>query len=125
MDAELTGLRDVVRQFVDERDWDQFHTPKNLSAALIVEAAELLEHFQWLERGDAAELGAVKLVQVRHEMADVLMYLIQLADKLDVDLHAAVLEKMVLNRAKYPADKVRGDARKYSEYSEYSEYPES
>ena len=125
MSAELTGLRDVVRQFVNERDWDKFHTPKNLSAALIVEAAELLEHFQWLERGDAAELGAVKLVQVRHEMADVLMYLIQLADKLDVDLHAAVLEKMVLNRAKYPADKVRGDARKYSEYSEYSEYPES
>ena len=118
MDAELTGLRDVVRQFVDERDWDQFHTPKNLSAALIVEAAELLEHFQWLERGDAVELGAVKLVQVRHEMADVLMYLIQLADKLDVDLHAAVLEKMVLNRAKYPADKVRGGARKYSEYPE-------
>ena len=118
MGDELTGLRDVVRQFVDERDWDQFHTPKNLSAALIVEAAELLEHFQWLERGDAAELGAVKLVQVRHEMADVLMYLIQLADKLDVDLHAAVLEKMVLNRAKYPADKVRGGARKYSEYPE-------
>jgi NTP pyrophosphatase (non-canonical NTP hydrolase) len=114
--GELTSLRDAVRQFVDERDWDQFHTPKNLSAALTVEAAELLEHFQWLERGDAAELGAGKLEQVRHEMADVLVYLIRLADKLDVDLHAAVLEKMVLNRAKYPADKVRGDARKYSEY---------
>jgi NTP pyrophosphatase (non-canonical NTP hydrolase) len=114
--GELTGLRDMVRQFVDERDWDKFHTPKNLSAALSVEAAELLEHFQWLERGDAVELGAAKVEQVRHEMADVLVYLIRLADKLDVDLQAAVLEKMVLNRAKYPADKVRGDARKYSEY---------
>jgi NTP pyrophosphatase (non-canonical NTP hydrolase) len=116
--GELTGLRDTVRQFVDERDWDKFHTPKNLSAALSVEAAELLECFQWLERGDVAELGAAKVEQVRHEMADVLVYLIRLADKLDVDLHAAVLEKMVLNRAKYPADKVRGDARKYSEYPE-------
>ena len=116
MNGELTQLRDIVRQFVDERDWDQFHTPKNLSAALSVEAAELLEHFQWLERGDAAELGDAKLEQVRHEMADVLVYLVRLADKLDVDLHAAVLEKMVLNRAKYPADKVRGDARKYTDY---------
>ena len=116
--GELTSLRDTVRQFVDERDWDQFHTPKNLSAALTVEAAELLEHFQWLQRGDAAELGQGKFEQVRHEMADVLVYLIRLADKLDVDLHAAVLEKMVLNRAKYPADKVRGDARKYSDYPE-------
>lgn len=119
-DSDLARLRGVVRQFAEERDWDQFHTPKNLSAALCVEAAELLEHFQWLERGDAAELGPHKLGQVRHEMADVLVYLIRLADKLDVDLHAAVLEKMVLNRAKYPADKVRGDARKYSEYPENS-----
>jgi NTP pyrophosphatase (non-canonical NTP hydrolase) len=116
--SDLSSLRDVVRQFVDERDWDQFHSPKNLSSALCVEAAELLEHFQWLERGDASELGAPRLEQVRHEMADVLVYLIRLADKLDVDLNAAVLEKMVLNRAKYPADKVRGDARKYSEYPE-------
>jgi NTP pyrophosphatase (non-canonical NTP hydrolase) len=115
-DGELARLRDLVRVFVDERDWDQFHTPKNLSAALSVEAAELLEHFQWLQHGRAEELGPDKLVQVRHEMADVLVYLIRLADKLDVDLMAAVQEKMVLNRAKYPADLVRGDARKYDEY---------
>lgn len=114
--GELSRIRDEVRVFVNERDWDQFHTPKNLSAALTVEAAELLEHFQWLQTGDANELGERKLEQVRHEMADVLVYLIRLADKLDVDLHAAVLEKMVLNRAKYPADKVRGDARKYTDY---------
>jgi len=116
--GDLARLRAIVRTFVDERDWDQFHTPKNLSAALSVEAAELLEHFQWLQTGSADELGATKLVQVRHEMADVLVYLVRLADKLDVDLLAAVEEKMVLNRAKYPADKVRGDARKYHEYKD-------
>jgi NTP pyrophosphatase (non-canonical NTP hydrolase) len=114
--SELTQLRDIVRQFVDERDWDQFHTPKNLSAALAVEAAELLEHFQWLQHGGASELGPDKLREVRHEMADVLVYLVRIADKLDVDLMAAVQDKMVLNRAKYPADQVRGDARKYHEY---------
>jgi NTP pyrophosphatase (non-canonical NTP hydrolase) len=114
--GELEQLRDIVRQFVDERDWDQFHTPKNLASALTVEAAELLEHFQWLRDGRAEELGADKLLEVRHEMADVLVYLVRLADKLDVDLLAAVQDKMVLNRAKYPAELVRGDARKYHEY---------
>jgi len=116
--GDLARLRELVRVFVDERDWDQFHTPKNLSSALIVEAAELLEHFQWLQTGRAEELGEAKLREVRHEMADVLVYLVRLADKLDVDLMAAVEEKMVLNRAKYPADKVRGDARKYDEYKD-------
>lgn len=115
-DSDLARLRDIVRVFVDERDWDQFHTPKNLASALSVEAAELLEHFQWLQAGRADELGAGKLNEVRHEMADVLVYLVRLADKLDVDLFAAVEEKMVLNRAKYPAELVRGDARKYHEY---------
>jgi len=114
--SELAQLRDIVRQFIEERDWDQFHTPKNLASALSVEAAELLEHFQWLQHGRLEELGPDKLVEVRHEMADVLVYLVRLADKLDVDLFAAVQEKMVLNRAKYPADLVRGDARKYHEY---------
>jgi NTP pyrophosphatase (non-canonical NTP hydrolase) len=116
--GDFARLRDLVRLFVDERDWDQFHTPKNLSSALSVEAAELLEHFQWLHHGRADELGADKLVQVRHEMADVLVYLVRLADKLDVDLMAAVEEKMILNRAKYPAELVRGDARKYHEYKD-------
>lgn len=113
---QLDAIRTLARQFVEERDWGQFHTPKNLSSALSVEAAELLEHFQWLKTGAREELGEDKLVQVRHEMADVLVYLVLLADGLDVDLAAAVEEKMVLNRAKYPADKVRGDARKYHEY---------
>jgi NTP pyrophosphatase (non-canonical NTP hydrolase) len=114
--SDLVTLRDQVRAFVDERDWDQFHTPKNLATALSVEAAELLEPFQWLQVGDADELGAKNLAQVTHEAADVLVYLVRLADKLDIDLMAAVAEKMVLNREKYPADKVRGDSRKYTEY---------
>lgn len=114
--ADLILLRNIIREFVDERDWDQFHSPKNLSMALSVEAAELLEHFQWLQRGDVAELGAEKYQQVRHEVADVLVYLIRLADKLEIDLMAAVADKMAINRAKYPADVVRGDARKYDEY---------
>jgi NTP pyrophosphatase (non-canonical NTP hydrolase) len=114
--GELAQLRAIVRQFVDERDWDQFHTPKNLASALTVEAAELLEHFQWLREGRPEELGPDKLREVGHEMADVLVYLVRLADKLDVDLFAAVQEKMVLNRTKYPAEQVRGDARKYDEY---------
>ena len=116
MNNNLTTIRDTVRTFVTERDWDQFHTPKNLSSALCVEAAELLEHFQWLHTGSADELGHEKLREVGHEMADVLVYLVRLADKLDIDLGAAVEEKMVLNRIKYPADKVRGDARKYDQY---------
>jgi NTP pyrophosphatase (non-canonical NTP hydrolase) len=116
--GDFARIREIVREFVDERDWDQFHTPKNLAAALTVEAAELLEHFQWLQHGRADELGPDKLQEVRHEMADVLVYLVRLADKLDVDLMAAVQEKMVLNRAKYPAEQVRGDARKYYEYKD-------
>ena len=115
-DNDLRAIRDTVRTFVAERDWDQFHTPKNLSSALSVEAAELLEHFQWLKTGSFDELGAGKLTEVRHEMADVLVYLVRLAYKLDVDLLASVHEKMVLNRAMYPADQVRCDARKYYEY---------
>jgi NTP pyrophosphatase (non-canonical NTP hydrolase) len=115
-DSDFSRLREAIRSFVDERDWDQFHTPKNLSTALCVEAAELLEHFQWLQTGNKDELTETKFEQVRYEMADVLVFLVRLADKLDIDLMTAVAEKMVINRAKYPADKVRGDARKYSEY---------
>ncbi len=117
---DLTEIREIVRQFVSERDWDKFHTPKNLATALSVEASELLEPFQWLVSGDKSELDEAKRTAIRHEMADVLVYLVRLADKLDVDLFEAVEEKMVLNRAKYPADQVRGDSRKYSEYKDKS-----
>jgi len=118
MRSELAELRDLVREFVSEREWQKFHTPKNVAIAISVEASELLEPFQWLATGDKAELGDARLTGIRHEMADVLAYLILLADRLDVDLYQAMLEKMALNRAKYPAEKVRGDRRKYSEYDD-------
>lgn len=116
--SELLAMRDLLREFVSERDWSRFHSPKNLAAALSVEASELLEPFTWLATGDKTELDDAKLRAIRHEMADVLAYLVMLADSLDVDLHSALLEKMAINRTKYPAHKVRGDARKYSEYHE-------
>ncbi|MDC8760756.1 nucleotide pyrophosphohydrolase [Janthinobacterium fluminis] len=112
----LIELRELARAFSAERDWDQFHTPKNLAMALSVEVAELVEHFQWLPSGADAELDDKKRLGIRHEMADVLVYLIRLADKCHVDLREAVLEKMRLNGEKYPAGLVRGDARKYTEY---------
>ncbi|PZR40345.1 nucleotide pyrophosphohydrolase [Paraburkholderia fungorum] len=118
MQSDLASLRDLVRQFADERDWGKFHTPKNLATALSVEASELLEPFQWLTTGDKSELDESKKTAVRHEMADVLLYLVRLADKLDVDLYQACLEKMDVNRTKYPAEKVRGDSRKYSDYQD-------
>jgi NTP pyrophosphatase (non-canonical NTP hydrolase) len=116
--GELTQMRELLREFVRERDWSRFHSPKNLATALSVEASELLEPFTWLEKGDQSELDEAKLTAIRHEMADVLAYLVMLADALDVDLYRALIEKMALNRAKYPAHKVRGDARKYSEYKD-------
>lgn len=112
----LQELRDQVRDFVQERDWDKFHTPKNLATSLCVEAAELLEPFQWLESGDSSELTSLRQDQIKHEMADVLIYLIRLADKLNVDLVDVTLDKLEHNRKKYPASQVRGDARKYNEY---------
>ena len=112
----LLELRNALRQFAADRDWDQFHSPKNLATALTVEAAELLEHFQWLRDGSAAELPPEKLGQVREELADVLLYLIRLADKLDVDLVAAAHDKLEVNARKYPAEKARGSSKKYTEY---------
>lgn len=112
----LAQLRDALRAFAAERDWEPFHTPKNLASALAVEAAELLEPFQWLRTGDGDELSPSARAAVAHELADVLMYLVRLADRLDVDLLAAAQDKLALNAQKYPAERVRGDARKYSEY---------
>jgi NTP pyrophosphatase (non-canonical NTP hydrolase) len=114
--GDLAELRDLIREFVSERDWDQFHTPRNLAASVCIESAELLEAFQWLVTGTESEISDARRENIRHEIADVLFYLIRLADKLDVDLPSAVREKLVLNREKYPANKVRGDARKYTEY---------
>ncbi len=112
----MIALRDTLRKFVAERDWDKFHSPKNLAMALSVEAAELLEHFQWLSEEQSRKLTPEKLAEVRDEMADVLVYLVRLADKLDVDLLDAAAKKIEKNALKYPAGKVRGSMKKYSEY---------
>ena len=109
----LIDLRDRLRRFAAERDWDQFHSPKNLAAALAVEAAELLEPFQWLTEAGSRALDPAQLAAVREEMADVLLYLVRLADKLDVDLLAAAQDKILRNAQKYPVEKARGSSRKY------------
>ena len=106
----LERLRTRLAAFAAERDWDQFHSPKNLSMALIAECAELVEHFQWLTEHDSSALEPAKLAEVRLELADILIFLVRAADKLDVDLIAAANEKIALNEQRYPADRVRGSA---------------
>jgi NTP pyrophosphatase (non-canonical NTP hydrolase) len=112
---DLETLRQTVAAFVAERDWEQFHSPKNLAMALTVEAAELQEQFQWLTLEQAEALDDDQREAVADEMADVLVYLVRLADRLDVDLLEAAERKMAKNRAKYPAEQVRGKAVKYTE----------
>jgi dCTP diphosphatase len=113
--SDLEALRDQLRDFAAARDWDQFHSPRNLAAALSVEAAELLEVFQWLNDAQSQRLSEEALSRAKLEMADVLLYLIRLADKLGVDLMQASKEKIQLNEQKYPVEKARGNARKYSD----------
>jgi NTP pyrophosphatase (non-canonical NTP hydrolase) len=111
----LEALAAELRNFASERDWDQFHSPKNLVMALSVEVSELIEHFQWLTEEQSSALPPKKLQQVREEIGDVLIYLTRLADKLGVDMLEAAAKKLEVNRAKYPAEKVRGSAKKYTE----------
>ncbi len=112
----LESMRLRLQEFARERDWDQYHTPKNLSMALIAEAAELVEHFQWVD-GDQSHLLEDKTRRsVEEELADILIYLVRISDKLDVDLYKAVERKIAINGKKYPADLVRGSAKKYTEY---------
>jgi dCTP diphosphatase len=113
--STVVGLRDALRRFAADRDWDQFHSPKNLATALCVEAAELLEHFQWLSDDDSKSLSVEQLQKVQEEMGDVLLYLIRLADKLNVNLLDAAKNKINVNARKYPAAKARGHSRKYTE----------
>ena len=112
---DLDELKQRLRTFAAERDWEQYHSPKNLAMALIVEAAELVEHFQWLTETQSQGLDPAKREQVAQELADVFIYLVRLADRLDIDLLAAAARKIALNAEKYPADRVRGSARKYTE----------
>lgn len=111
----LLDLRDKLRAFADERDWNQFHSPKNLAIALSVEASELLEHFQWISEKESSLLPPSALAQVQDEMADVLLYLVRLADKLEVDLIHASENKLQINAQKYPVERVRGSNKKYTD----------
>jgi NTP pyrophosphatase (non-canonical NTP hydrolase) len=111
----LAQLAAAVREFGRERDWHLYHSPKNLTSALIVEAAELLEPFQWLTQEQSRNLSAEKTEAVRQEMADVFIYLISLANCLDIDLIKAAEDKLAINAAKYPVEKARGNAAKYDE----------
>lgn len=113
--TSLDRIKHTLREFAAERDWEQFHSPKNLAMALIVEAAELVEHFQWLTQAQSQALSPAKLAAVAQELADIQIYLIRLADRLDIDLEQAVDAKIALNAEKYPADKVRGSAVKYND----------
>lgn len=114
----LENLRQSLAEFAQRRDWDQFHSPKNLSMALIAEAAELVEHFQWLTEAQSKNPGPEKLQEVSLELADILIFLVRIADKLDIDLLAATRKKIEINEQRYPADKVRGKALRASEYQD-------
>lgn len=112
------SLRELAREldrFARERDWQQFHAPKNLASALVVEAGELLEHFQWLTEAQSAELPAERREAVGAEIADVLLYLVQLASALGIDPVAAARAKLEQNERRYPVERARGNSRKYSE----------
>lgn len=113
--TDLIILKQRLREFADARDWDQFHSPKNLAMALSVEVAEIVEHFQWLSEEQSKNLPLHKLEEVEAELADTLNYLIRLADKLDIDLFAAAQRKIEVNEQKYPVEKSRGNATKYTE----------
>jgi dCTP diphosphatase len=113
--TDLDRLRNQLREFATARDWDQFHSPKNLATALSVEAAELLETFQWLSEDQSRHLAPEALAAVGDEVADVLLYLIRLSDKLGIDPIAAADRKLAANAVKYPPDKARGNSKKYTE----------
>jgi NTP pyrophosphatase (non-canonical NTP hydrolase) len=109
----LEALRERLRAFVAERDWDQFHTPKNLAMALVAEAGELVEHFQWLTPEQSERLAPEVRTEVALEIADVLLFLLRLCDRLDIDPVQAAQQKLVLNAQKYPVHMARGKAAKY------------
>ena len=116
MSDPFKQLRDAMDQFATERDWDQFHSPKNLAMAPTVEAAELQECFQWLTEAQSRELDEKQLAAVRDEIADVHLYLVRLAGKLDVDIEAACRAKLEKNAEKYPIDQVKGSTKKYMNF---------
>lgn len=112
----LTDLAQELRQFAADRDWDRFHSPKNLAMALVAEAGELAAEFQWLTEPQSRAPQPEELARIRAESADVLNYLVRLADKLGIDLIAAAHEKIKDNERRYPVEQVRGSSKKYTEY---------
>ena len=112
----LQQISQRLLEFARERDWEQFHAPKNLAMALAVEAAEIMEHFQWLSDQQSEELSADKRREVAFEIADVFIFTLRLSQRLNINLAEVVEEKININAGKYPADKVRGSAKKYTEY---------
>ncbi len=116
-DLGLENLRTVIGAFIRERDWEQFHSPKNLAMALSVEVAEIVEHFQWLTEEQSQNLPSETLAEIRQEIGDVMIYLTELADKLGIDPVEAAKAKVAINGQKYPADLVKGKASKYTEYA--------
>ena len=121
MADSLIELRQKIDAFVNERDWAQFHSPKNLAMAMIVEAAELVEHFQWDTIEESYQLGQEKRQEVAHELADTFVYLLRLAEVTGIDLIQAANDKIALNAIKYPVDKAKGSNAKYTVYQEMSE----
>ena len=115
-EGSLSALSDTLADFARQRDWEQFHSPKNLSMALIGEAAELTEHFQWLTEEQSLNIDGDKKDAVALEMADILIYLIRTAERLDIDLIESAWRKIEINNQRFPIEKVRGDARRASEY---------
>ncbi|MGY0611269.1 MULTISPECIES: nucleotide pyrophosphohydrolase [unclassified Luteimonas] len=115
MAHQIEELQAALRRFAEERDWGQFHSPKNLAVSLSIEAAEVLEHFQWLTDEQSRNLDDARRQEVAHEIADVLLYLLQLSDRLGIDPLDAARQKLALNAERYPADKARGTSRKYTE----------
>lgn len=111
----LAHLAEQLKAFADAREWGQFHSPKNLASALVVEAGELLEHFQWMTEAQSRAIDADKKQAVAHEMADVLLYLVQLSSSLNIDLVRAAREKMALNEQRYPVAVAKGSCRKYGD----------
>jgi NTP pyrophosphatase (non-canonical NTP hydrolase) len=108
-------LTEKIRAFARDRDWEQFHSPKNLAMALSVEVAEVVEHFQWLTQEESRRPDPVRLEQIRQEIGDVMIYLVRLADQLGIDPLQAADEKIQINEKKYPVEKSRGLAAKYTD----------
>ena len=116
MEDSLANLRAKINIFVNERDWAQFHTPKNLAMAMIVEAAELVEQFQWDTPTESQDLTPEKREAVAHELADTFVYLLRIAEVLKIDLIKAANDKIAINALKYPVEKARGSNAKYTDY---------